>query len=74
MVEDGGLGEDKDVWAWQTGGARGWRYLASSPGGKPSVVHSKKQAEKGKAGAVTLLIVADTYAQPGVEKDDMGMP
>lgn len=72
-MEDGGLGEDKGIWAWQTSRAQGRRHLALSPGGRPSVVHSKKQAENRKAGAVTLLIVADTYAQPGVEKDDMGM-
>lgn len=66
--------EDKGGWAWET--ARAWsrRHLASSLGGRPSVVHSKKQAGHGKAGAVTLLIVADTYAQPGMEKDDTGMP
>lgn len=29
-------------------------------GGRPSIVHSKKQAGNGKAAAVTLLIVADT--------------
>lgn len=74
VVEDGELGEDKGIWAWQTGGAWGRRHLTSSPGGRPSVVHSKKQAENGKAGAVTLQIVADTYAQPVVEKHDMGMP
>lgn len=50
------------------------KHLVSSPGGRPSIVDSKEQAGNRKAGAVTLLIVTDTYAQPGMEKDDTGMP
>lgn len=55
-----GGSEDKGIWAWETGGVGDRRHLASGLGGRPSVVYSKKQAGNGKAGAVTLLIVADT--------------